>query len=57
MMGFNAIIYIAALAGISPDYYEAAIVDGASKFKRIIYIDLPLIAPTIIIMFILARCV
>ena len=54
MMGFNAIIYIAALAGISPDYYEAAIVDGASKFKRIIYIDLPLIAPTVIIMFILA---
>ena len=54
MMGFNAIIYIAALSGISPDYYEAAIVDGASKFKRIIYIDLPLIAPTVIIMFILA---
>lgn len=53
-MGFNAIIYIAALTGISPDYYEAATVDGASKFKRIIYIDLPLILPTAIIMFILA---
>lgn len=53
-MGFNAIIYIAALAGISPDYYEAAIIDGATKFKRILYIDIPLIMPTIILMFILA---
>ena len=53
-MGFNAIIYIAALAGISPDYYEAAIMDGASKLKRILYIDIPLILPTIIIMLILA---
>jgi len=53
-MGFSAIVYIAALTGISPDFYEAAIVDGASKFKRIIHIDLPLIMPSIIIMFILA---
>lgn len=52
-MGFNAIIYIAALAGISPDFYEAAIMDGASKFQRIIYIDIPMILPTIIIMLIL----
>lgn len=54
MMGFNAIIYIAALSGISPDYYEAAIMDGASKFKRILNIEIPLIMPTIIIMLILA---
>lgn len=53
-MGFSAIIYIAALTGISPDYYEAATVDGANKFKRILYIDIPLIMPTAIIMFILA---
>lgn len=53
-MGFSAIIYIAALAGVSPEYHEAAIVDGASKFKRILYVDLPLIRPTIVIMFILA---
>ncbi len=53
-MGFSAIIYIAALAGISPDYYEAAIVDGATKFQRIWYIDIPLIMPTVIVMFILA---
>ncbi|MDR3120439.1 MAG: ABC transporter permease subunit [Clostridiales bacterium] len=53
-MGFNAIIYLAALAGVPPDLHEAAIVDGASKIKRIIHIDLPTIAPTIIIMLILA---
>ena len=52
-MGFNAIIYIAALVGISPDYYEAAIVDGATRFQRILRIDLPLILPTIILMLIL----
>lgn len=52
-MGFNAIIYIAALVGISPDYYEAAIIDGASRFQRVRYIDLPLIMPTVILTFIL----
>lgn len=52
-MGFNAIIYIAALVGISPEYYEAAIVDGATRFQRIMRIDLPLILPTIILMLIL----
>jgi putative aldouronate transport system permease protein len=53
-MGFSAIIYIAALTSINPDYYEAAIVDGATKFQRIIHIDIPFIIPTAIIMFILA---
>ena len=53
-LGFNAIIYIAALSGISPDYYEAAIMDGASKFQKIWYIDIPMIMPTVIIMLILA---
>ncbi len=53
-MGFNAIIYIAALTGISPEYYEAAVIDGANKFQRVWYIDLPLIMPTVILMFILA---
>ena len=52
-MGFNAIIYIAALVGISPEYYEAAIVDGATRFQRIMRIDLPLILPTVILMLIL----
>ncbi|MDL2318108.1 ABC transporter permease subunit [Eubacteriales bacterium OttesenSCG-928-A19] len=53
-MGFNAIIYIAALVGISPDYYEAAVIDGATKFQRILHIDIPLIMPTVLLMFILA---
>ncbi|MSS13945.1 sugar ABC transporter permease [Lachnospiraceae bacterium Oil+RF-744-WCA-WT-11] len=53
-MGFSAIVYIAALTGISPDYYEAAIMDGATKLQRIRHIDLPLIMPTIIIMLVLA---
>lgn len=53
-MGFDAIIYIAALAGVSPDLHEAGIVDGASKFQRLLHIDLPTILPTIIIMLILA---
>lgn len=53
-MGFNAIIYIAALAGISPEYHEAAIIDGANKLQRIFFVDIPLILPTVIIMLILA---
>ena len=53
-MGFSAIIYIAALTGISPEYYEAAMIDGASKLKRIWYIDIPLIMPTVILMLVLS---
>lgn len=51
--GYNAIIYIAALAGISPEYYEAAMVDGATKFKRMLYIDIPFLMPTVCVLFIL----
>ena len=51
--GYNAIIYIAALSGINPELHEAAIVDGASKLRRIWHIDLPGITPTIVIMLIL----
>lgn len=53
-MGFAAIIYLAALAGIDPGLHEAAIVDGASKLKRIWHIDLPGIAPIAIILLILS---
>lgn len=53
-MGFNAIVYIAALAGVSPELHEAAIVDGASKVRRLIHIDIPCILPTVTIMFILS---
>lgn len=53
-MGYNSIIYIAALAGVSPELKEAAVVDGASRLQRIIHVDLPSIMPTIIIMLIFA---
>ncbi len=43
--GYNAIIYLAALAGINQELYEAAIVDGASIWQRIWYIDIPGILP------------
>lgn len=52
-MGFNSIIYIAALASIDPSLYEAATIDGASRFKKIIYISLPSLIPTIMILFIM----
>lgn len=53
-MGWNAIIFLAALSGISPDLYEASTVDGASKLQRILHIDIPSIMPTVIIMLILS---
>lgn len=52
-VGWGAIIYIAALAGINPELYEAAIVDGANRFKQLIHVTLPSLVPTIIIMLIL----
>lgn len=53
-MGWGSIIYLAAIAGISPELYESAIIDGAGRFRRIISITLPGITPTIIIMLIFA---
>lgn len=52
--GYAAIIYIAALSGVSPELKEAAIVDGASRIKRIWHVDLPAIRPTIVTMLIFA---
>ena len=52
-MGFNSIIYIAALSAIDPALYEAATIDGASRLKKILYISLPSIVPTIMILFIM----
>lgn len=51
--GWNAIIYIAALAGIDPSLYEAATIDGASRVQKIRHVSLPGIFPTIITLFIL----
>lgn len=52
--GYAAIIYLAALAGVDPTLYEAAKVDGASRFQKIVSIDLPSIMPTAVIILILA---
>lgn len=51
--GWGAIVYLAALGGVDPSLYEAAMVDGATKLRRVWHIDLPCILPTIVIMFIL----
>ncbi len=51
--GWGSILYLAALAAISPELHEAAVVDGANKLQRVWHIDLPGILPTVIIMFIL----
>lgn len=52
-VGWGTIIYLAALSGIDRQLYEAAEVDGVGKFKQILYVTLPGIAPTIIVMLIL----
>lgn len=52
-IGWESIIYIAALTSIDPEQYEAARIDGASRLKQMIYITVPGIMPTIAIMFIL----
>ena len=51
--GYGAVIYLAALAGISPDLYEAAVVDGAGRWKQTLHITIPGLVPTIITLFIL----
>ena len=51
--GYGTIIYLAALAGINPDLYEAAEVDGASRWRQTISITLPSLLPTIMILFLL----
>lgn len=52
-LGWNSIIYIAALAGVDRDLYEAAAVDGAGRWRQLIHITLPGISGTIIIMLIM----
>ncbi|MFD0714541.1 ABC transporter permease [Paenibacillus sp. GCM10027626] len=48
--GFSAIVYLAALTGINPSLYEAAEIDGANRFKKLIHITLPGITPTIVLL-------
>lgn len=52
--GWNTIIYLAAIAGINPELYEASSVDGASRLRKIWHITMPGLRPTIIILLILS---
>lgn len=52
-MGWSSVIYFAALSGVSPEFHEAATVDGATKLQRILYIDLPSLIPVMTILLIL----
>ena len=52
-VGWNSIIYMAALAGIDQELYEAAMIDGAGRWKQTVHVTLPCIMPTIIILLIL----
>ena len=51
--GFNSIIYIAAITGIDPTLYEAGKMDGISRFQEVVYITIPMISSTIIMLFIM----
>jgi putative aldouronate transport system permease protein len=53
-IGWGTIIYLAALSGVDPALYEAAKIDGASRWKQIWYITIPTILPVVTIMFILS---
>ena len=52
--GWSAIIYIAALSSVDPGQHEAAILDGASRFQRVIHVDIPAIMPMISVMLIMS---
>ena len=51
--GWSAIIFLAALSGINPEFYEAAIIDGASRWQRVIHITIPSLSFVIVIVMIL----
>ncbi|UUZ80169.1 ABC transporter permease subunit [Paenibacillus sp. P26] len=52
--GWNSIIYLAALSTVDPQLYDSAKIDGASRWQTILYVDIPALVPTIIILFILS---
>jgi ABC-type polysaccharide transport system permease subunit len=52
--GYGSILYFAALAGIDVNLYDAAAIDGASRFQKVMYIDIPSILPTIVISLIMS---
>lgn len=51
--GWGTIIYLAAISQVDTSLYEAAVMDGANRFQRVIHVTLPCIAPTLIVMFIM----
>jgi len=51
--GYNSVIFISAIASIPSEYYEAAQIDGANRFQRILYITIPGLLPTLIVLLIL----
>lgn len=51
--GFNSIIYLAAISGVDPELYDAAVVDGANRWKQTLHVTLPGISTTIIILLIM----
>jgi putative aldouronate transport system permease protein len=53
-IGYSAIIYLAALAGVNPELYESAVIDGASRLKQALYITIPSIRPIILVVFVLS---
>ena len=53
-LGWGTIVYLAAITGIDPTYYEAARIDGAGKFKQVLYVTIPGILPMILLMMVLS---
>ena len=52
-IGWGSIVYLAAISGISPELYESAMLDGASRWQKMWYITVPSIMPTIMVLFIM----
>ena len=53
-VGYSAIIYLAALSAVNPELYEAAIADGATRWKQTLHVTLPGLKPTIVVLFVLS---
>ncbi|MDQ1914509.1 ABC transporter permease subunit [Paenibacillus sp. GD4] len=51
--GWGTVVYMAAISSIDPQLYESAMMDGASKFKQLLHITLPLLLPTVLVLFLL----
>jgi putative aldouronate transport system permease protein len=53
-VGYGTVVYLACITGVDTTYYEAAVIDGATKWKQVKYITIPFLKPIIIMMFILS---